>query len=362
MSSILAHPVDLSASWQRGQHVARGAGFVSPALAAADGRLHVVWQAGKAVVHSQLEATGWPPAERICGGAQPHACAGPGGDLHILFSNDFSGRFEIYHCVWNGRYWSLPLNISFTPGASWHAQLLFDAEGREHAVWEDHSPGYPMIYYGRRWQGWRWQGGAVPHAAGRRPAALFDGQGRLHLAYQTGEDDLEKGDIYYTMLADGQWASPQLISSGEHPAAGVRLAIDDQDRVHAVWREQQPHQQAILYASGLPGQWVQPQPISPALLAGGPPGLAVAQGRFLHSVWPHTQALESAHCDLQQPAWQPPELAAAESAPIGDLALTVDAGGRAHVAWVRRLAGDETELCYGVRESVLPHRVFLPWL
>ncbi|NUQ39047.1 MAG: hypothetical protein HUU23_14885, partial [Caldilineales bacterium] len=204
--------------------------------------------------------------------------------------------------------------------------------------------------------------GAVPHAAGRRPSALFDAQGRLHLAYQTGEDTLQRSDIYYTLLDQGQWASPQLISSGEHPAAGVRLAVDGQGRVHAVWREKQPQQQLILYASGLPRQWEYPRAISPELTAGAGPLLALGQDRFLHSLWPQATALESAHRDLQQPDWQPPELAAAESGQIGELALAVDAGGRAHAVWVRRLDGEEGELCYGVRESVLPHRVFLPWL
>lgn len=362
MPTTLQHPASLSTAWSTGTTIASGLRFQRPTLAVANGQAHAVWQADNAIVHSQREGETWRAPARICGGAQPHAGQDGAGRLHVLFSNDFSGRYDIYHCTWNGRYWSLPLNISMTPGSSWRAQLAIDSSGREHAVWEDHSPGYPMIYYGWRRLGWRWQGSALPHAAGRRPAAVFGPDDGLHVAYQTGDDGLQSGDIYYTMHKGGGWTSPQLISSGDHPAGNVRLAVDGEGRVHAIWRERRPDAEVILYASGRPQEWIAPQEISPVLSHGGAPDLTIARGRFLHGVWPYTEIVEQAQRDLQAPQWEAVELAAAENYSIGELTLVADEAGALHAAWLSHKPQEQCELRYAVREPLLPHQTFLPRL
>ena len=209
MSITPSHPATLSVAWSSPLVLSSDNHDIDApkiAIAPDTGTPIVTWQAGKAIMVSRHDGVTWQMPARIIGGIHPSANFDANGDLHLAFANDYSGRLEIYHTVLANGFWTLPLNVSLTPGASYHPQMAIAPDGSLHLVWGDHSTGYPSIYHGWQRSGWHWDNQAIPNAAGQRPAAVFDAAGRLHVAFQTGDDTFTRGDvlIFAWTRPDGQ--------------------------------------------------------------------------------------------------------------------------------------------------------------
>jgi hypothetical protein len=225
-------------------------------------------------------------------------------------------------------------------------------------LWEDNTPGYPVIYHARQRGTWRWDSRPVPHAAGRRPCGAFDTTGRLHVVFQTGDTEGAAGDVFYTCWEGRNWSSPQRLSDGIHSAAGPRVVVDGTDTVHVVWREQFEQYERIGYISAQNGVWRAPQPLSPPLEQGGQPALAVGNG-WVAAVWDYLETLEYSASPVGQGEWQAVELAVAEDYRPQEPWLVLAETGEAHLVWLCANAQGETEVHY-TRRHGQEHRVFLP--
>lgn len=352
MASPQSHPTQLSPAWTAIATLSQGQRLRHPDLTITPGsRVSAVWEANRSVMVSHLSGQAWQTPLRLIGGIQPVITSGPSGVLHLAFANNYSGRYEIYYTSWSGRNWSLPVNVSYTSGDSLQPVVLVTSSGALQIMWEDRTPGYPVIYHGWQRSDWQWESRPVPNSAGRRPAACLDAGGRLHLAFQTGEDNLTSGDVLYTCLQDGVWLPPQLLSSGSHPAAGVALAVDRSGMVHAVWRESHPEANIIAYASGRPGVWSTPQTISPLLDSGAFPGLAASEEGCLHVAWDQAEVLEHVQRAVGAPVWAPVEMAAAEYYRLGRPSLAVDSAGLLHTIYILQKPEGQGELRYTVRQA-----------
>lgn len=353
MTAPQTHPANRDMAWAAPARLCSGLNLRHPIIAAAsDGQLSIVWEQNRVLMHIWRDNDTWQTPIRLVGGFQPVAVYDAQGSLHAAFVNTYSGNNEIYYTTWDRRSWSLPLNISHTNAPSTQPYLFLAPDGGKHIVWGDLAPGYSTIYHGWQRSGWQWENHPIPHAAGRRPVAAFDASGRLHLAYQSGEDDLLQGDIYYTCLENGNWSSPQIISSGRYPAGGVDLAVDRTGAAHVIWRERRPDADIILYASGQPHSWPAPQAVSPPLDRGAYPALALSTTNSLHAAWDHTEILEHSSCNLLRSTWAPTALAAAEFYRLGRPSLTADVAGRVHAVWLCQMPRGQAELHYTVRRSL----------
>lgn len=353
MASPQAHPTQLSPAWAAIASVGQGLRLRHPILTVTPaGRPSAVWEADKSILVSHCLNQVWQPPLRLLGGMQPVITHAGGESLFVAFANNYSGRFEIYFTAWEGGRWSLPVNVSYTAGDSVQPVLVAAADGARRIVWEDRSPGYPVIYHAWRRSDWRWETRPVPNSAGRRPAACLDADGRLHVAFQTGDDNLSSGNVLYTALQNGVWTPPQLISSGSSPAAGVAIGVDPGGMVHAAWRERRPEADVICYAVGRPGVWSTAQVISPLLDRGAFPDLVVAGDGRVHVAWDHTEVLEHALRPVGGASWAPIEMAAAEFYRLGRPSLALDAAGKLHSLWVLQKPEGQGELRYTVRQAV----------
>ena len=71
-----------------------------------------------------------------------------GGRVHVVFSHQFGGNWEIFHVQKPSRWqnWLLPVNVSRTTGES-RLPALAARGGELFAVWQDSTPGYSTVYY-----------------------------------------------------------------------------------------------------------------------------------------------------------------------------------------------------------------------
>ncbi len=353
MASPKAHPTQLSPAWTAASTLSQGQRLRHPILTVTPSdQQSAAWEADKSILVSHCLDGIWQPPVRLIGGVQPVITSAEDGALYLTFANNYSGRYEIYVTIWDGSRWSLPVNVSYTSGDSLQPVVLVGANGVLHAVWEDRTPGYPIIYHAWRRSDWRWESRPIPNSAGRRPAACLDLNGRLHVAFQTGEDSLTSGDILYTCLQDGNWSPLQLVSSGAYPAAGAAMAADPSGMVHVVWRERRQEADVIAYASGRPSVWSTAQTISPLLDRGAFPDLAVAGDGRLHAAWDHTEVLEHVQTAAGQSNWMPVEMAAAEFYRLGRPSLVVDGAGHLHSIWIVQKPEGQGELRYSARKAV----------
>ena len=338
MSTPLTHPTEPSAAWSSTTTVDSGRQACRPILTIApDNRPHAIWERDGSLYHSFLGSQRWHQPTRLIGGTEPSADYGPGGTLHVVFANNYSGQYEIYYTWWQGREWAMPKNVSWTRGPSRQPAIIRAPNGILHVFWADETPGYSVIYHGHN-RGGHWQNYPIPHAAGTRPVVAAGPDGTLHVVFQARLGANRTEQIYYTAWQNNVWLTPQLISSGDTASSAATLAVDAGGRVHAVWRQHQPEGDMTYYASGRPGAWAYPRAISPLLAAGSGPALAVAQSAYLHVIWPHLDAVEQVQRFISGSDWEPVELAAVESYPVTDLNLIAQRTGQIHAAWVCQLS------------------------
>jgi hypothetical protein len=319
-----------------------------------------LWESNNIIYHTFGREAVWQTARRLIGGQQPYLNIDAAGRMNLVFRNGYSGRDEIYHSIWQGKYWSLPLNVSYTNGTSRNPVFVIAPDGRRHVVWEDDTPGYATLYHAQHLSGWQWESAPIPDTAGHRPTAIFDVEGHLHLLYQSGDDRTGASDIFYTVWQEEGWAPPQRISTGEYPAGRPRLVIDLDGICHAVWREQQDDHKLVMYAYKDEAGWHLPQPISPLLNHTGTPGLAIASQLYLHSAWNDRQRFEQAQRNVQNNGWDPLELALIDGLRLSAPVLTTDSEDYVHAVWVRQVDETMWELRYARRQPALTERVYLP--
>ncbi len=358
MSVSPSHPPRLAQTWTSPVILAQGPHLRRPVLAVTTNRLDLFWENQNAIYHRYGDGSAWQPPLRLVGGRQPAAVYDGGGNLHLTFANDYAGRYDIYYAVRKDSAWILPQNVSLTPGTSAYPQVVIAPDGVVHLLWEDDSPGYAVIYHARQRSAWRWDGRPIPHAAGRRPCGAFDRVGRLHVVFQTGDDDLTHGDVFYTRWEGKGWSPPQRLSDGSHPAAGPQVAVDESGVVHVVWRERLAQHERIVYTRAHEESWSEPQPLSAALGQGGWPTLAT--GNSLVAVaWDYLETLEYSACPVGQTEWEAVELAVAENYRPQEPWLVLAETGEAHLVWLCANVQGETEVHYTRRQGQ-GHRVFLP--
>jgi hypothetical protein len=70
-------------------------------------------------------------------------------NINVIWSNDVSGKHEIYFCrsTDNGVSWSQVLNISNTVDHSYRPAIALDNPGNIYVVWRDLTPGNSEIYF-----------------------------------------------------------------------------------------------------------------------------------------------------------------------------------------------------------------------
>jgi hypothetical protein len=198
----------------------------------------------------------------------------------------------------SGSDWSPPVHLFETTGRASLPEVAADSEGVIHVIWEYGEPGFvdsgahQSLYYTRLKDG-AW---SIPvdvlvspdNRVARVPSMVIDSHGYLHVIW-SGGNALLYSSAYAPDAGDARnWATPQMLSS-DISIGDPAIAVDDQDRLYAVWSE--PNKGLILRTSDDGDLWTEPKTIFAAddgneLARWG--RIAVDDGERLHVVLTQT--------------------------------------------------------------------------
>lgn len=203
--------------------------------------------------------------------AHPAIVADEQGNIHVFWSENVGGESNnmpgnsILHTCWDGNVWSPPTDVLFVPTdpVAEFVAVHLDTDNRIHAVWTGMSNFYyshadaPDANSGHGW--------LSPVMVGENSARSFwesditvDNTNVIHIIYATRGN---AAGVYYTASQDDglTWTISTRLSLPldqlETGYSRVKIAVDDEQRLHAVWQTNQEEGfgQAVYYARSVNG-------------------------------------------------------------------------------------------------------------
>ncbi len=334
---------------------------VYPVIVAGDqDLLHVFWEQESRVYHAMYLDHNWTSPRSIGTGQHPSAGLAADGTVHVVFSNEFAGVFNIFYVALRNGAWSLPRLVSKTTGASTLPSLAIDDAGKVHAVWADMTPGFSVIYHG--WLEQTWLNEPLLNARGTAPVLIKDRvQRMLHLAYQGSGTGSGPREIFHLQGTTYSWSLPENISmSAINELSAAAMACDAAGNIHFVWQEQQDNRSHIRYAVGRRGAWSPSERISDDGVDARAPRVVFTQDNQVQVAW--RQGTTIAYRRRSTPDGQWNALAVVVSNPrgLGNPALSGDCSGHLHMAWSGWATFSERAIYTSQRLLLVKPQVFLP--
>jgi hypothetical protein len=300
----------------------------------------------------------------VATGSDPAVVADGQGNLHLVFTNQFMGNYEIYYATRESGNWLLPVNVSHTSGYSAQPSLAMASNGTLYATWADNTPGHWVIYYGT-WDNRFWSSQPVPNARGQVPALALAPDGTLYLAWQDrisyGDSWTGAFDIFLSQAVGCKWLLPMNISdSADAESLGVALTTTSDSVAHLVWVEQDSQ---VSYSYGQGFNWSVPQIVATAQAFAHGPRIVTERGALLHVVWDEGDKVRATVSALGAAAWPTPELVARPAGSLRDVALAPVPDGGIAVGWVQAAAPGDVSIYEARQESAFIQHLWLPlWL
>ncbi len=255
-------------------------------------------------------------------------------------------------------------------GDIWHTETVDDGMTGEFTSLALDSNGFPHIAYYNysadsleyaRWDGDEWLLSTLAEDTWDPPALVMDAGDRPHVVYG------QFGNVIYAYHDGNAWQPQPVVDDG---SAGwvTALALDGDGQPHVAYLNLVEHE--IVYARLDGDAWLAEtvldydaemavDALSLALDAAGEPRIAYA----VQTQEPHT-TLHYAHRSGGTWSNEPVDdgVAGEETLDAGFYpSLDVDAAGRPHISYNRRIDEEHEELRYAVAaDEALPHRLYLP--
>ncbi|MEA3334476.1 MAG: hypothetical protein U9R25_01100 [Chloroflexota bacterium] len=361
-SPASSHQV-LSADWSFPENISSSqARATRPALVSGpNGQLHALWEQNARIFYSVRDNGQWSSPATVATGRQPSAGLDEQGALHVVFTNEFFFKDDIFFVVFDQGIWSLPIKVSKTTGASRLADLAIDHQGTVHAVWTDETPGYEVIYHG--WFEETWLNEPIQNARGATPVLVADGQDPegLHLAFQSSGIGVAAKDIYHLKGKIYEWTLPENVSiSSETDSIDVALTLDSDNRVHMVWQEVEGDTSRVRYVKGNPSGWEYPEDVSVPGIDARQPAILATQGTQISVVWREGNTIVFRWRRGDVPNWHVPDPVIANDSGLADMVMEGGADGALYVAWSGAANGSERDIFSSRHAPLYQPKVFLP--
>jgi hypothetical protein len=244
------------------------------------GTLHAVWQSAEElggiptttdIFYATNSGSGWSAPSRLNtdGTApedgydgNPQIMEDSSGTLHVVWESweDLGGAggvdSDIFYSTNSGSGWSYPVllnsNGDSDSGYDDHPQIIEDASGILHVIWESSENlggtagnDYDIFYAVNSGSGWSYPvllntTGVSDSDHDYYPQIMEDDFGALHVVWESNDEMLYIGDVFYAVNYGSGWSSPALLNASgasdtrEH--ARPQIAVDSCGTVHAVWQ------------------------------------------------------------------------------------------------------------------------------
>ena len=238
-----------------------------PALAIdAEDALHLLWEenvSGNFDIFYKKSTDGsatWSTAKRLTwtsGLSQyPAIAAGPSNGLHLVWTDDTPGDFEIFYrrSTDGGAVWSTSQKLAWITYEATRPDIVSDPSGGIHVVGCDDGPGNREIFYKKSTNGgitWSLNKRLSWTADRSYPPAIFlDSSGALHVVWA----DLTPGDmeIYYKKSTDGgvTWTANRRLTWSSGSSLHPDITVDSTGVCHVVWYDTIPGNYEVYYRKG----------------------------------------------------------------------------------------------------------------
>ncbi len=257
---------------------------VSPAIFSTPrGDIHIVWERQGRLYHKWRPAGGdWQGPTAIWWGLSPSLAVDAQNRVHMVFVQDVLGNFEVYHTFFDGYRWSLPRNVSNTPGHSYSPHINIAPDGTLQVVWNERVGTQDVIYHAEL-DGITWVDFPVPSAWGKAPTLHIIGQ-MVHILWQ-GPSVTSFNEIYHIQGVERTWQLPQNLSdTPQRESVGVQSVVDRAGWIHAAWLEERGDAFEVRYTYGNGMAWRWPLPLSEP--GAGEVNIATSErGNYVHVWW-----------------------------------------------------------------------------
>lgn len=180
------------------------------------GRAHVVWQSSwQGIQYTRYDGVSWSTPITLTNpgsSASAPAIAIDGMNrVHVVWSQDMPEYpSDIFYTAWDGAQWSVPMNLSNTPGYSTSPDIAADRLGNVYVVWtNDRTTSDGVIF--RTWDGFSWSTPQVVRALGLQPAVAAGDYGAAHLVW--AEWAALATNIYHSGKRGTLWSQPTNLSN-----------------------------------------------------------------------------------------------------------------------------------------------------
>ncbi len=219
--------------------------------------VHIVWEddtsGNKEIYYKKgiyekdnaFETFYWSAQKRLTwntgASSRPVVAVDSNQDIHVVWYDDTSGNYEIYHkkSTDEGATWSGIKRLTWTSGSSSAADMAIDSSGSIHIVWYDGPTGNRSPYHKKSTDGgltWSSRTRLAWYSASAPATSITtDSANNIHVVYidnHTGTDE-----IYYKKSTDGgtTWNSPQRLTWSTNQNFNPNIIADGSDGLHLAW-------------------------------------------------------------------------------------------------------------------------------
>lgn len=340
---------------------------------APDGTVYAVWTerwpSGHWILFYSIRSNDtWSPSAMAFVGEEPDLLIAPDGGVHLVFANEFGGKYDIYYSQWINGQWTLPQNVSETSGTSSQPAIAAKADGTLVVVWTDTTEGSNRLYYGWRAMG-LWNTFAVPHSGGASaPDIAVGAKGRVWVAFQALPENSSRYEIYVLggQAVGNDWMlyAMNISDSPSTDSVAPRLAGHPSHGTFAVWQESSGQRAEVHYSdnAALSDFWELAENLSQTTAYSERPVVAVHSGGQVDVAWDEGDHILLVRRLHPKSPWLPPSAIASGDVETGQVALAAGVGGRVHAFWVQRepTLSANRDVYHRLGSLMMPYRYPLP--
>jgi len=170
--------------------------------------------------------------------SQPRLAVGTDSTPHAVWTDDTPGYSTVYHGHQEETYW---VNRPIDNGRGESPWLAVDSQGLAHVVWQDRQApdGLWQVYY-TRGDGRYWSLPQNLSASDQQdatlPRVLLDFEDVVYVVWLESVDDVQR--IYLTFKYENHWTEPETLVETSSHVDHIQVAFTAQGTLHLAWIEQ----------------------------------------------------------------------------------------------------------------------------
>ena len=348
-----------------GASPSRDSGAAAMAVAA-DGDVYAAWveplpSGHRILCYGVRSGAVWGEPTCFFIGEEPDMVASSDG-IHLVYSNEFQGKYDIYYIKWDGDGWTASQNVSYTSGTSSQPAIAARDDGRLFVVWTDTTEGYGRIYYAWR-EGDVWNTYFVPSSVGGSAPDIAVGlSDRVWVTWQV----LEASGHYdvYGISGDGVRWSPYAMNISNSPqvdSIAPRAAGISSSGAFIVWEENGGGESETYYSDNVKyvDWWDEPSNVSQTAGDSVQPSVAGNGAGNVFVAWDEDDRLLLRRRQLATEAWSPAGTILVGESDIGEVELAGGSARRIHALWSHSPDSGDHDVYYRNGSLIMPYQAWL---